>query len=507
MEENNQTDVTTRITLKRHMWPDEMELQQEKDKNRRLKRSMVFLCIIAMILGWLLGSFLPAAGRKQNVPISQKLDSDQKIENILDIMENDWFFGRDIEDLDTRLTDQAVYGITDNEEDPHTTYMSAEEVESFTQSINRNFVGIGVEFVSSNGINIVQKVFKNTPAEKAGVQPGDIIAKVDGTDCSGLDAAAIKDLVTGEEGTVVSIEFTRQGESVTIDITRGPVSATVFGKIMDDQIAYLQLYQFGNDTADEVKNYFEDFKAAGCTKLIIDLRDNGGGYLDSLNKIASFLLPKNTVVMKQVYRDDSVSELKTTGGQFTNIDQIVILINEGTASASEVLTCALSEQRDDVTTVGVKTYGKGSVQITRMFDDNSALKYTTSKWVSPNDVWVNGVGIEPDVEVHQHEALTAEFTGMADDEVYEADSVSGALRDVQLCLDYLDYEPGRTDGYFSEETKKALQAWQADHDMEETGILTSSLYKAVVSSVTLEHAQNEAKDVQLQKAKEILNGE
>ena len=507
MEENNQTDVTTRITLKRHMWPDEMELKAEKNKNKRLRICMVFVGVAALILGWLLGSVMPVTGKKaQNLPIVHTLDSDEKIEEIRDIMANEWFFGKDIEDLETRLVDQASYGMTDNEEDLHTSYMSAEEVESFTQSINRNFVGIGVEFVSSNGINIVQKVFKNTPAEKAGVQPGDIIAKVDGTDCSGLDATAIKDLVTGEEGTVVSIEFTRQGETVKIDITRGPVSATVFGKVMDDNIAYLQLYQFGNDTADEVKNYFDDFKASGCTKLIIDLRDNGGGYLDSLNRIASLLLPKNTVVMKQVYRDDSVSELKTNGGQFTNFDQIVILINEGTASASEVLTCALSEQRDDVTTVGVKSYGKGSVQITRMFDDGSALKYTTSKWVSPHDVWVNGVGIEPDVEVLQHEVLTAVFTGMEEDEVYETDSVAGAVRDAQLCLDYLGYEPGRTDGYFSEQTEKALKAWQADHDMEETGILTDVLYKAVVSSVTLEHAENEAKDLQLQKAKEILNG-
>ncbi|MCR4951327.1 MAG: S41 family peptidase [Solobacterium sp.] len=509
MSEENKNDELHRIKLTRHLWPDELALKNAQKKVSRLRITLITSVIAALILGWLGGSVLPLpgtsgwrSGAKSVIP----LNSAKKVESLLKVMEEDWFFGKDIENLDVRLTDQALYGITKNEEDPHTSYMSAQEVEDFVQGINRNFVGIGVEFMSAEGVSIVQKVFKNTPADKAGVQAGDIFSKVDGKDVTGLSSDELKELVIGEEGTDVTIEFMRQGQPVTLKITRGQVSATAYGYILDDGIGYLELYQFGEGTPKEVSNYLEDFVAHKVTKLIIDLRDNGGGYLDALEKIAARFLSSGTVIMKQEYRNGVIEETKASGNSQVPIDGIVILVNDYTASASEVLTLALKEQRSDVTIVGQKTYGKGTVQITRMFSDDSAVKYTTSKWLSPSGTWINGTGITPDIEVSTHPVLDTSWAGMEDDETYSTDTVSELVRNSQLALDYLDYKIDRTDGYFSEKTAEVLKQFQQEHKLTADGILNTKTYEALYSAVTLDWNTSHTHDTQLAKAREVLNG-
>ena len=499
---------TKTIRVRRHLWPEEVELRDTKKKLKASRIIGVCAAVVTLIMGWLLGSILPLAALRpvqDGISTLTPMDSDNKIQEILKVMENDWFFGAGIEDLDSRLTDQALRGITSNQEDLHTEYMSAEEVADFTQSINRNFVGIGVQFLSDNGLNMIEKVFRGSPAEKAGVLSGDIIHKINGEIADGMTSEQIKERVMGDEGTEVTIEFLRQGEPVTLTIVRGQISATAYGRVLDDGIGYLELYQFGEGSGEEVAGYLDDMKAQGATKLIIDLRDNGGGYLTALTDIASFLLPKGTLVMKQEYSDGQKSEIHARGGMYTNFDGIVILVNQNTASASEVLTMALKEQRDDVTVIGTTTYGKGTVQITRPFDDGSALKYTTSKWISPNEVWVNQVGIEPDETVLLHDALYRAYTGLEEGQVIHPDEVSEAVKDIQLCLDYLGYAPGRTDGYFSEQTRTALSAFCTDYDLTLTDGLDTALYSAVISAVTRDWSLTDTHDLQLHRAQELLH--
>ena len=165
----------------------------------------------------------------------------------------------------------------------------------------------------------------------------------------------------------------------------------------------------------------------------------------------------------------------------------------------------MKELRDDVTVVGKKTYGKGTVQITRTFDDGSALKYTTSRWLSPSGVSINGTGIEPDEEVNLHEVLTMPYTDMEEGDSYTVDSVSEYVRTAQLAMDYLGYASDRKDGYFSAATEQALKNFQQDKGLEVTGVLDEGTYKTLISNVVLEHSTNEAHDPQLQRAKELLN--
>jgi carboxyl-terminal processing protease len=275
---------------------------------------------------------------------------------------------------------------------------------------------------------------------------------------------------------------------------------------MDEKTGYLQLYQFGTGTAEEIDRYLAEFRAADIHKLIIDLRDNGGGYLDALAQVASRFLPGGTLCMKQVYPDGSEEDVYAASGFMQSYDGIVILINENTASASEVFTLAMKEQRDDVTVVGTKSYGKGTVQITRMFDDGSAIKYTTSKWVSPQGVWVNLNGIEPDETVEVPEGVSRVYVGMEEDESYQTDQVSEAVKDVQIAMDYLGYSVDRKDGYFSSSTSDALKKFAADNGLDYNGKLTKELHEAIVSALIMNWSTTHDHDTQLAKAREILNG-
>lgn len=506
-KKTNEEEEYKTISLIKHEWPDEVALRKEKEKNQRFKRNAIIACVVVLLVGWLGGSLLPfnfTTSLRNMIMRASTMDSNKKIEEVKQIMEQDWFFSDEIDDVDTRLTDQALTGITTNEEDPHTQYMSKDEVESFTQSINRNYVGIGVQYINTDGNAIIFKVYKNTPAEKAGVQAGDIIDSVDGEKVSGKTNAEIKALVQGKAGTKVTLGLVRDGKTILLDITREQVASTTYGKMLEDNIAYLQLYQFGNTTPDEVKSYLDDFKDA--KGLIIDLRDNGGGYLDSVEGVASCFLEKGTLVMSQEYANGEKSETHTSSEQYSNIQNIVILVNENTASASEVLTLALKQQRDDVTIVGTTTYGKGTVQITKMFDDGSALKYTTSKWLSPDNTWVNGVGITPDKEVEIHPVFSQKGEAMKEDETYQQDSVSDSVKFASLCLDYLGYSVDRTDGYFSPSIASALEQFKKDKGFVEDAVLDYDTYIALRSAVILDWNTTTTHDTQLQQAKELLNG-
>ena len=282
MEENKteEKEEFKTISLKKYVWPDEAKFRAEQSKNKKLKRIMVVVTIVAVLFGWLGGSLLPygfTSSLRNMIARGMTMSASKKIQEVMDIMENDWFFGNGIDHLDERLTDQALMGITTNDEDKHTEYMSKEEMQAFTQSINRDYVGIGVQYINTDGTSIVEKVYKNTPAEKVGVKPGDIIHTVDGVDMSGKTSSDIKDAVQGKAGTTVTIGFIRDGKNIALKITREKVASTVYGEMMGE-IAYLQLYQFGSSTPEEVKSYMDDFENA--KGLIIDLRDNGGGYLD-----------------------------------------------------------------------------------------------------------------------------------------------------------------------------------------------------------------------------------
>jgi carboxyl-terminal processing protease len=492
MEEEN-----VRIKLERHIWPDEKA-------NRKRKKIFVSTVIIAIVLsfgiGWLFGSFLQTPITINNSGKYTRLDA------IIETLSAQWYFGKDVEDLETWLIDNAINGMIDLNGDIHTDYMTAEEVKQFNDSIDMGFVGIGVQYyMSGDGYPVVERVFKNSPAEAFGVMPGDIIYTVDGVDIKGLETEEIASRVKGEEGTTVVIEFLRAGAIVKKEIVRGLVKNSAFGQILADNIGYLEIYQFGSSTTQEVVNYLNDMKDKNVSKLIIDLRDNGGGYLNTLVGISSLLLPKDTVVIRQEYKDGTSEIGKTLGGQMTNFTDIVILVNANTASASEVLTAALQEQAG-IKVVGVKTYGKGTVQITRPFADGSALKFTTAQWMSPNGNAINGVGITPDYIVELHPVFYFDKIVLDEDVTYGLDQVDESIELAQLALDFLGYDVSRTDGYFDQSTVDAIVKFRSDYTLEPSDRLDKKALQVLSTEIIRFWFTNRANlDTQLQKAIELIN--
>lgn len=506
----DQDDLVVTIPLKRHLWPDEAALKKEKKKTKKLKKLCIVLSVVFLAGGWFGGSLLPlpkTVSMRYMIQSAFGLSSENKVDEVRDIMENSWYFSKDISDLDDRLTDQAIRGMTDNDEDTHTEYMSKEEEADFVQSINRNYVGIGAQFIMYSSRAMVTKVFNGSPAEQAGLQAGDIIAAVDGKSMTGADSSAIKEAIQGEEGTQVVLGIVRDGQSQDITITRGAVSATAYARMLDDNMLYLQLYQFGDSTAQDVKNDLDSLIGdQDSVSMILDLRGNGGGYLNSVQALASLFLNEGDVIMKQEFTDGTSTSITADKGKYEQIHHIVILVDSGTASAAEVCTLALKQNRDDVTVIGKTTYGKGTVQTTTEFQDGSALKYTNSRWLSPDGTWINGIGITPDQDVDLDEALTMTYPSMNDGDSYGVDSVSDVVKAVQTVLKYFGYDPGRTDGYFSQDTLEAWHAFENDHSMQQSDVIDYTGYMNALAEVTYDWATSTAHDSQLAAAKEALHG-
>lgn len=486
--------------IEKEIWDDELN-RIKQQRTKRFKRAlMVVLLVVWTSVVFVFGYALTLLDK---TPFGDENIS--KFERIKKVLEDDWYFANQVEDIDQALIDQALYGMSSSELDPYTSYMSNDEINSFQTSINKGFVGIGVQYIGGDSLNIITKVFKDSPAQKAGVLEGDIINKVDDVLVKDLTTDEIADRVKGEEGSIVKVEFIRNGEAITIEIKRGAVNNNTYGYLVDDHTGYVQLFSFGNTTASELKNYLESFIESGANQIIIDVRDNGGGYLDSLVDVASLFLDKGVVCMIEEYADGSKDIWKTNGGKIEGFEEIVILINGNSASASEVFAIAMKEQRENVTLIGETTFGKGTVQNTKSFADGSALKYTAGRWLSPNGVWVHKEGIAPDIEAATPNIMAMPLYKMEEDTIVGLDEVSLYVAAVQEALEFLGYEGIRKDGYLDEMTYDALQQLIIDYKLETTDILSDELYSAIISIAQREWATVREKDTQLGAALAFLN--
>lgn len=492
------TDNKVRIQLERHLWPDEIEERKHKKRSTFI---LIFSGIAVFLFGLVLGGYFLS---DQTGAINSEPSLSSKLDSVYSILQKKWYYGALDEDIEEHLIDRAIYGMANTEDDPHTYYMNSEELMDFVSSVDMEFVGIGVQYTTADNLNMITRVFHDSPASKAGVMSGDIFYSVDGELVSEMEAGSLPDKVKGLEGTDVVVEFIRDNEIIELTITRAPISYTAYGEMVSDDIGYLEIYSFGSTTGSEVKNYLNSMVASGMTKLIIDVRDNGGGYLDSFVDIVSNFVEEGQAVILQESADGHITSSNAKGGKINEIKDIVVLVNENSASASEVLTIALMELFENTTVIGKTTYGKGSVQVTQAFADGSALKYTTSMWTSPSGVWIEKVGITPDIEVSLPAVLYYSYEKM-EDQTFAYDSVSTYVEIAQQALEFLGYKVTRTDGYFDRTTETELIKFQNEFDLANKGIIDNDTFETLISQVTKEWSLNDKTDTQLQKAIEVLS--
>jgi len=325
---------------------------------------------------------------------------DDKVDDVVETLEDNYLEGIDSE----ALYEEAIRGMVDSIGDPYTSYFTKDEYDSFIEKMEGSYEGIGVvvSYGESEDNIVVVAPFKNSPGEKAGMEPGDEIIQVDGEDVVGMSLDKVVERIKGEKGTDVIITVIRDDEKIDLTITRDVIEIpTIDYKLMDDNIGYIGMSGFDLITEDQFKEALKDLESQGQDGLIIDLRNNPGGYLHIVYAIVDELLEKGNLVVYTEDRDGNREELVTeTNNSFEK--PLVILVNENSASASEILAGAIKDHERGVL-VGVTTFGKGLVQRTFNLDDGSAIKVTVSKYYTPNGNYIHGIGIEPDVIVEYDE--------------------------------------------------------------------------------------------------------
>ena len=303
-----------------------------------------------------------------------------------------------------KLKEGAIKGYIEGLGDPYTEYISADEMEDYLSDTMGNFVGIGIYMVKNTEKGKIQVLapIKGSPAEKAGIQAGDLILTVDGVDYSADEMTIASNKIKGEEGTTVTIEVLRGTETKKYELKREKVKVNqVEGKVLSNNIGYINFTSFDETTADDFKAKFEEINKQGIKSLIIDLRNNGGGIVDQALQIADYVADKDSVILYEVDKNNKET-VKTD--PIINMP-IIILTNENTASASEILAGALKDL-GKAKTVGTTTYGKGVIQQILKLSDGSGLKVTIEEYQTPNRNKIHKIGIAPDEEVKLPDSVT-----------------------------------------------------------------------------------------------------
>lgn len=296
----------------------------------------------------------------------------------------------------------AVSGLVGSLGDPYTVFFPPKEAEYFESEIQGNFEGVGMEIGMRDEILTVIAPLKGTPAERSGILAGDKVIKIDGTSTSGLGVDESVDLIRGERGTSVVLTIIREGEDkpLEIEVIRDRIEIpTIDTEKRSDGVFVIRLYSFTASSPYLFKDALREFAESEYDKLILDLRNNPGGFMEAAVDMASWFLPAGKVVVKEISRDGSEKIYRSKGYDiFTEDLKFAILINRGSASASEIIAGALSEY-GKVTLVGEKSFGKGSVQELIPMAGNTSLKITISRWFTPNGISISDGGLTPDVEV------------------------------------------------------------------------------------------------------------
>jgi carboxyl-terminal processing protease len=295
----------------------------------------------------------------------------------------------------------AIEGMVASYGDPYTVYFPPQQAQQFNDTIAGSFGGIGTEIDVKDNVLTVISPLKGTPAEAAGIKAGDQIIAINGTSTQGLDVDTAVDDIRGPIGSTVDLTIVRNGKPLDFKIVRQTISVpeTADGLDASTGVYYIALYEFTANSSTLFDQAFARFKASGSNKLVIDLRENPGGYLDSAVDIASHFLPKGTTIVTEDYDGNAANQVDTSLG-YDDVPagtKLAVLIDSGSASASEILSGALQDNHV-ATLIGEKSFGKGSVQ-TLIPLGQGTLKVTVARWITPAGHWIMGNGITPDIVV------------------------------------------------------------------------------------------------------------
>lgn len=403
-----------------------------------------------------------------------------------------------------QLMEGALSGMTEAVGDPYTEYLNISDSAQLNESIDASFEGIGAEVQKQGDYIMIVSPIAGSPAEAAGLMPNDLILKADEQELTGLPLNEAVSYIRGEKGTQVVLTIQRGDNTFEVTVTRDtiPVETVIYNLDENDSsVGYIGITNFSTPTYDELVTAVEDLRTQGATSFVVDVRQNPGGLLQSAIDISNMFLEDGNVILQTEERDQPAVPIvadDAAQGDFQITEPVVVLVDGGSASASEILAAAL-RQSADVPIVGASTFGKGTVQSVLPFQDNSELKLTIGKWLTPNGDWINEKGIEPDVVAELPDY--ANLLMINSSETYQVGDVSAEVENLEKVIDALGYDVGSADGNYDETTQQAVESFQADQNLTTDGIVTDETAIALITELRTLIEEN---DTQYEEAVEVL---
>lgn len=394
-----------------------------------------------------------------------------KFENVYNTLMTQYYEEVSGEDL----MEGALSGMTEAVGDPYTDYLDLSDSAYLNETIDASFEGIGAEVQKQGDYIMIVSPIAGSPAEEAGLMPNDIILKADDQELSGLSLNEAVSYIRGEKGSEVVLTIQRGDSTFEVTLTRDtiPVETVVYHlDESDPTVGYVGITSFSSPTYEELVAAIEDLRTQGATSFIFDVRQNPGGLLDGAINISNMFLEDGDVIVQTEERNQDPVPIvanDATMGDFQVTEPSVLLVDEGSASASEILAGALQESAG-IPVVGSVTFGKGTVQSVVPFEDESELKLTIGKWLTPSGEWVHDKGLEPDVVVELPEYAYLLMINSA--ETYQEGDTSQEVENLEQVVAALNYDVGEVDGYFDETTADAVETFQADQGLPVDGVVT-----------------------------------
>lgn len=441
-----------------------------KEETKKQKKFFIIICIIVVILSFSIGFYASYAFNH-----NEENKDKTKLDMIYEILKDEWYYGKEDENIEKSLIDRAIYGMLDTQKDPFTRYLTS------LGSLATSYEGLGITIVEYKEYFLITEVasFINMD-DNTGLKKGDILKEIDGNTLANKSSDYIKTLITGKEEVDMLVE--RNGVDITVKgyiTTYEPV--TVFKDFSySSEVAYVRISEFGQNTKEELENYLDEAKVAGYNKLVIDLRDNPGGYITSVVDCVDLFLEKNKVVLETKDRNDNVYSYKTNDNDKYVFSNIAILINNNSASGAEAFSAAMNEHLNDVVElIGVTTYGKGSAQKTVYFSDGTYFHYTYALWYTPSGNTINKVGVAPETVYTGNGTHLIAFNKV----VLEENNYGEDVRNLQQILKILGYYNGEITGFFDSDLKQSVISYQVFNNIEQTGKLDDLTIRYILKDI------------------------
>jgi carboxyl-terminal processing protease len=370
-------------------------------KTRHDRRNAVarVLALVVVLLATALGAYMVGRSQSPATPNEKDRESLALYAEALDTIRKNYVDEKNIDPK--KETYGAIKGMLETlGDDGHTRFLTPEEREQNDQSLSGTYVGIGVQLVEKNGEVVVAAPIDGSPAEKAGIGSDDVLLVVDGESVRGDEVSEVVEKVKGPEGTRVELTVRHEGERRTYDLQRAEINSPVasWALIPGTNVALVLLSSFSDDSAQELQNAFEEAKAAGARRFILDLRNNPGGRLDQAVEMAGYFLEPESVVYIRKDASGEREEIKVEGQPESTDAPLAVLVDGGSASSSEILAGALRDN-DRAPVIGETTFGTGTVLSEFVLRDGSSILLGVAEWLTPDGDFIRDTGITPDVRV------------------------------------------------------------------------------------------------------------